>query len=73
MSEPDEQGTQQPPPDGAETPDTGVNWGRVLDAAGILAGVFLILIVADIWSDGRLISRRLLRGREQQEPAPDAE
>jgi len=39
-------------------------WGRVMDAAGILAGLLLLVIVADIWSDGRLVSRRLMRNRE---------
>lgn len=40
-----------------ESPD----WGRLLDAAGIIAGVLLIVIVADIFTDGRLISRHLYR------------
>jgi hypothetical protein len=47
------------------------DWGRALDIAGIIAGVFLIAIIADIWSDGKLISRHLLRkppGGEQVEP-----
>lgn len=37
-------------------------WGRVLDWAGAVAAVVLVAILVDIWSDGRLISRRL-RGR----------
>ena len=47
-----------------ESPD----WGRLLDAAGIIAGVLLIVIVADIWTDGRLISQYLHRrgGEEGQ-------
>lgn len=55
----------------AETDEpAGINWGRVIDGAGILAAGILVLIVADIFSDGRLISRRLLRNREQP-PQPD--
>lgn len=65
---PPEQGEQQPP----DTP-AGVNWGRLLDAAGIIAGLLLLVIVADIWTDGRLVSRRLLRQRPDPERAPDAE
>lgn len=42
----------------------GLTW---LDGLGIAAGVVLVVIVADILSDGRLISRRLLRRR-----APEA-
>lgn len=36
-------------------------WGRALDVAGVTAGVILVLIVADILTDGKLISRRLHR------------
>jgi hypothetical protein len=35
------------------------DWGRLLDAAGIIAGVLLLVIVADIATDGKLISRHL--------------
>jgi len=35
--------------------------GRLLDVAGVIAGVLLIVIVADILSDGRLVSRHLHR------------
>lgn len=54
-----------PPADPAEeTAEPGAGgWGRALDAAGIAAGVLLVVIVADIWTDGRLISRRLARAR----------
>jgi len=47
-------------------------WGVFLDIAGALAAVALILIVADIWTDGRLISRRLIRrpGGEPGEAPP---
>jgi hypothetical protein len=45
------------------------DWGRALDAAGIIAGVLLIVIVADIMTDGRLVSRRLLhRNPEAGDP-----
>lgn len=46
--------------------EPGGGWGRVLDTAGVLAGIVLVAIVIDIFSDGRLISRRLRR-----EPDPD--
>jgi hypothetical protein len=48
------------PAGSSEAPD----WGRLLDAAGIIAGVFLVVIIADILSDGRLISKRLHRQEE---------
>lgn len=54
--------SQEGPGPGADTePAHGEarDWGRVLDIAGIAAGVVLVFIVADILSDGRLISRRL--------------
>jgi len=52
----------------------GVRW---LDWAGAAAAVVLVLIVADIWTDGRLISARLLRWRGQEgdgnvQPGPAA-
>ena len=37
----------------------GQAWGRALDVLGIFAGVALVVIVVDIWTDGRFISRRL--------------
>lgn len=43
----------------------GMTW---LDGLGIAAGVMLAVIVVDILSDGRLISRRLLRRGEPQAP-----
>lgn len=50
----------------------GIDWGRVIDGAGICAAVILLVIVADIFSDGRLVSRRLMRNREQPpQPQPD--
>lgn len=39
-----------------------------MDTAGLIAGVILVVIVADILTDGRVISRRL-RGK----PKPAAE
>ena len=59
---------EQQQPAGGETDVTddsggeGRNWGRVLDGAGIVAGVVLAAIVIDIWTDGRFISRRLRGG-----------
>ena len=53
--------------------DGGRNWGRVLDGAGIVAGVVLAVIVIDIWSDGRLISRRLRGGQAEAEGEDDDE
>lgn len=61
---------QQPAADpGTETPAPERDWGRILDAAGIIAGIALIVIVIDIWTDGRVISRRLHR---EPEPEPEA-
>lgn len=59
---------QPPPPaaaaaQGADDSEDRGAWGRVLDVAGIIAGVLLVVIIADIWTDGRLISRRLMRAR----------
>lgn len=55
-----------------ETSDSaGVSWGRVLDTAGIVAGVLLVAMIADILTDGRLISRRLT-GRPAP-PPPDTQ
>jgi hypothetical protein len=64
--------SQAGPSPEAETdaPVETTGWGRALDAAGIAAGVLLVLIAVDIWTDGRLISRRLHRGGgEPVEPA----
>jgi hypothetical protein len=60
-------GADAPPASDGE--DDAPDWGRLLDAAGIVAGILLLLICADIWSDGRLISRRLHGGGEGGEPA----
>jgi hypothetical protein len=49
-------------------PGEGINWGRVMDAAGIVAGILLIAIVIDVWTEGRFISRRLIR-----QPPADSE
>lgn len=57
----------------AETEPAGINWGRVLDVAGIGAGVVLVFIVADIVTDGRLISRRLQRRRGDDTTTPESE
>jgi hypothetical protein len=54
------------PAEGDAPPDdsSGPGWGRVLDGAGIAAGIVLVLIVADVWTDGRVISQRLIRWRQ---------
>jgi hypothetical protein len=48
----------------------GWDAGRVLDWAGGVAAVVLLVIVIDIWSDGRLISARLRRQAERPEETP---
>jgi hypothetical protein len=39
-----------------------------VDAAGIIAGALLVIIAIDVWTDGRLVSRRLRRGKPAPEP-----
>jgi hypothetical protein len=57
-------------PEGDGTLADSPGWGRLLDAAGVAAGLLLLVIVADVLSDGRLISRRLYRrGEEPGDPA----
>lgn len=53
--------------EGAE--DEQPRWGRALDAAGVVAGVVLVAIIVDIWTDGRLISRRLGRRDDDDDQA----
>ncbi len=48
--------TPAPPTETAAETEGGWGW---LDTAGLIAGCILIAIVADILTDGRLISRRL--------------
>lgn len=64
-------GTAVAPADGGEVEEPpGRDWGQVLDAAGIAAGVVLVLIVVDILTDGKLVSRRLHRKRgDDDQPA----
>ncbi len=52
-----------PPAPAEGEPDEGGAWGRIVDGAGIIAGVVLAVIVVDIFTDGRFISRRLGWGR----------
>ena len=42
------------------------DWGRLLDTAGIIAAILLAVIVIDIATDGKLISRRLHKPPEGQ-------
>lgn len=46
-----------PGPEADASDDRGL--GRFLDAAGIIAGIALVVMVIDVLTDGRLISRRL--------------
>lgn len=66
--------------DSAESPGPGADtspegeardWGRLLDAAGIIAGILLAVIVVDIATEGRLISRRLHRKDDDDDRAAD--
>jgi len=38
----------------APAEETGRGWGIVLDIAGILAGLVVAFVVADIWTGGKL-------------------
>lgn len=67
--------SQDGPGPGADDPSaTGdsPDWGRILDAAGFIAGVLLLVIIGDIWTDGRLISRHLHpRGKDEPGDSPE--
>ena len=54
---PAETGTQ---PDGDSGPG---RWGQVMDWAGAVALVLLVVMAVDVVTDGRFISRRLRRRR----------
>lgn len=58
-----------------EETETDDRWGRVLDAAGVVAGVVLVVIVFDIVTDGRFVSRWLRRrgGDELADEQPETE
>lgn len=56
----------QPDPP-AET--EGRSWGILLDVAGLIAAALLVVIVFDIWSDGRISGR--LAARKQPQPQPE--
>jgi len=60
------------PPAPASGDGDGPDWGRLIDAAGIIAAVLLVAIVADIWTDGKLITRRLNRAPGGGEPGDNA-
>lgn len=52
-------------------PDAEPDGWDAMDTLGVIAGVVLVVIVADIVSDGRLISRRLRGTKPAQEPQPE--
>jgi hypothetical protein len=64
--------TTTAPPDAAPAQDApeARDWGRALDVAGVLAGVVLAVIVADILTDGRLVSRRLRKPKGDVDERP---
>jgi len=43
-----------PPASGADEQDAGRGWGIVLDVAGVIAGLIVVFVVADIWTGGKL-------------------
>lgn len=53
---------QTPAAPAADDDDQGDGWGRALDVAGIVAAGALVIILLDIWTDGKFISRWLGRG-----------
>jgi hypothetical protein len=55
--------TEEAAPDG---------WGP-LDTAGAIAALVLLLIGIDIWTDGKLISRRLFKSAEAKPEEPPGE
>lgn len=57
-------------PDATATAEPAAEPGgwEIMDTLGLIAAIFLVAIVADILSDGRLISRRL---RGPRPPAPE--
>ena len=61
--------TETAAPATPETDDQPRGWDW-LDTAGLIAGAVLIVILADIFTDGRVISRRL---GSRQASAPDPE
>jgi len=58
--------TETAAPEAAEDAPRGWDW---LDTCGVAAAVIVILIAADIFTDGRLISRRLRKPPAAPEPA----
>lgn len=50
--------------------EEGGAWGRVMDGVGIAAGAVLAVILIDIFTDGRFISRRLGWRRDDGDQAP---
>lgn len=59
-------------PQAGTEPDAARHWGGILlDIAGIAAGIMLVLIVVDIWADGRISGRLAARRRPQPEQGAD--
>jgi hypothetical protein len=64
---------QAAPPSPPASPEDEAGGWHWLDTAGIAAGLLLVVIVADVWTDGRVLSRPLRRlfkrdAREGGEP-----
>jgi hypothetical protein len=62
--------TKEQPAAAEEEPRDG--WGP-LDTAGLTAALILLLIGIDIWTDGKLISRRLFKSSEAKPEEPPSE
>lgn len=59
------------PPSPEADKDGGGNGPSWVDYAGIAAAVILLVILADVFSGGRVITRRLTRRPPPADPAPD--
>lgn len=62
--------TQAPAKPAKAEPDPEPSGWDAMDTLGLIAAAVLIVIVADIVSDGRLISRRLRGPKPAAEPEP---
>jgi hypothetical protein len=66
-----EAGAQATGPPGKTDPAAGPSFGW-LDWCGLVAAGLLVLILIDIWTDGRFITAHLPGGGPVQEGGPDA-